>query len=116
MPATNGSRTSLSSQSTATNTRERRDPEHDLPLESSSQRTALAGPGLSPSMAGFRRVHVAHPFGEIEADRKQGQDRDQRHHQCQHRLGVEIEAVRGQHQAGEHDLRRGVELGDRCAA
>ena len=51
-----------------------------------------AGPGASPSTAGFRRIHVTHPFGEIEADRKQGQDRDQRHHQCQHRLGVESES------------------------
>ena len=86
--------------------RERRDPEDDLPLESHQQRTTPPDPGASASIAGFRRIHVAHPLGEIEADRKQGQYRDQRHHQCQHRLGVEIVAVRGQHQAGEHDLHR----------
>ena len=57
MPATNGSRTSLSSQSTATKHGERRNPERNLPLESHhdaprrrSGRLAINGPASAEFM------------------------------------------------------------------
>ena len=40
----------------------------------------------SGSVSGFGRIHVAHPFAQIEDDRQQGQDRDQRHQDGEHRL------------------------------
>src|SRR5215203_1213735 len=110
IPATNGSSTSLSTQSTATKTASAAT--QNVTCRSRAIKTHLAaGPSASTSMASFR-THVAHPFGEIEADRNQGQYRDQRHHQCQHRLGVKRKSMRGQHQTGVDDLDPGVDLGD----
>src|SRR4051812_4871039 len=109
MPATNGSSTSLSSQSTAINTASAAT--QKVTCRCRAINTHLDDMAGATSTASFSRPHVTHPFGEIEADGKQGQYRDQHHHQCQHRLGVERISVRSQHQAGEHNLHPGVDLG-----
>ena len=52
------------------------------------------------------RVHVADPFGEIEGDRKHGQDGDQPHHDdVRSQRSIEVEALLGQDERGEEDLR-----------
>src|SRR5665213_3497223 len=105
----NGSSTSLSSHSSATHT-----------ASATTQKVTCRSKAITThhaarpdaSTADFRRIHVAHPLGEIEADRKQGQYRDQGHHQCQQRFGVESVAVRSEHQAGKHNLDPGIHLAD----
>ena len=86
---------SLSSHSSSDEDGERREPRTiDLPLESHASPHPRRRTAQLASTSGFRRVHVAHPFGDIEGDREQGQDGDQRHHAASTPAGIEIEAER----------------------
>src|SRR5579863_4804591 len=108
MPSTNGSKIGLNSHNKPTNTA-------NAALQNTMLRSiciALPSSGYSKqSVTGAERVHVADPLREIEAYRKQGQDRDQRHGEVRRDDGIERESMLAEHQRGKKDLRHGVEFG-----
>src|ERR1700688_952404 len=106
MPSTNGNRIGLNS--------------HNSPAKAASaeiQKTMCRSMCMAPfkqcqSVPGAERIHMAHPFGEIEGDREQGQDGDQRHHQLRRHVGIKTKTPLGQYQNGEQDLRERIDFRD----
>src|SRR5437763_8824453 len=88
IPSTNGSRMGLSS--------------HSRPIKIASaaiQNTMLRSNRIvrpqtalpQNLVAGAERIHVADPFGEIEGDRKQRQERDRSHGQSRQQSKIKAE-------------------------
>ena len=59
-------------------------------------------------MAGAERVHVPDPFGEIEGDRKQRQDRNRSHRQSGYEREIEAEGLLRENENRQRNLRDGV--------
>src|ERR1700693_2820523 len=106
MPSTNGKRIGLNSHSSPTRTA-------SAATQNTTLRSKCMAPSLRPpSMPGAKRVHMTNPLGEIEGDREQGQDGDDRHGKPRQWHDFEAKPLFGQDQRSQQDLRHGVGFRD----